>query len=169
MAVAILLKKESKNKKCTDLINADCVGYTSSPATRELPARREAAPLLSALPTFSPAIGGNRPRGEACFYPTSDRDCRAGACSRRFGRSRTPAPTPRHDPFFTPKNVKNRHKNQLFSPDFSVLGMHDFSLPQYLVVKRGKKRKSVDISGFSPLFSFSQKNRMKNEKQSKTA
>ena len=22
---------------CTDLINADCVGYTSSPATRELP------------------------------------------------------------------------------------------------------------------------------------
>ena len=37
MAVAILLKKESKNKKCTDLINADCVGYTSSPATRELP------------------------------------------------------------------------------------------------------------------------------------
>ena len=27
-------------------------------------ARRETAPLLSATPTFSPAIGGNRPRGE---------------------------------------------------------------------------------------------------------
>ena len=45
-------------------------------------ARREAAPLLSALPTFSPAIGGNRPLHKGAlslrrdfsslkFYPTT--------------------------------------------------------------------------------------------------
>ena len=34
------------------------------PAAVPLFARRETAPLLSATPTFSPAIGGNRPQGE---------------------------------------------------------------------------------------------------------
>jgi len=43
-------------------------------------ARREAAPLLSAPQTFSPAIGGNLPsEREPIFHPTSVRECNGGS------------------------------------------------------------------------------------------
>ena len=52
-----------------------------SPAAVPLFARRETAPFLSPAVTFSPAIGGNRPRGEgflSCTQKTTAEEILGG-------------------------------------------------------------------------------------------